>query len=147
MLVSSIRWGRAVLGAVVAEATQIALAVAWVAVYSLVLAPGQPEAAYQAHAQASGPWVSILLGAPVFYAASRWIARDLRTALVLFVVFLGLDLALLVVVPGSSLDPVLLLLMTTSYATKLVACGLGGRHAARRRAVASATAGTEAAPS
>jgi hypothetical protein len=53
-------------------------------------------ATYEAHAQASGPWVSILAGAPIFYAASRWIARSLHTALALFAIFFVIDGALLV---------------------------------------------------
>src|SRR5258707_1032464 len=59
-----INWGRACAGALIAEITQIAAAFGWVAIYSYLINPGQPMATYQAHAQASGPWVSILAGAP-----------------------------------------------------------------------------------
>ena len=76
-----IDWGRACAGALIAEIAQIAAAFGWVAIYSYLINPGQPMATYQAHAQASGPWVSILAGAPNFYAASRWIARS-RTGIV-----------------------------------------------------------------
>jgi len=69
-----INWGRAFAGALIAEIAQIAAAFGWVAIYSYLINPGQPMATYQAHAQASGPWVSLLAGAPIFYAASRWIA-------------------------------------------------------------------------
>ena len=77
-----IKWGRASGGALIAEIAQIAAAFGWVALYSYVIHPGQSMATYQAHAQASGPWVSIVAGAPIFYAASRWIARSPPTALV-----------------------------------------------------------------
>ena len=91
------------------------------------LDPGQPMATYQAHAQASGPWVSILAGAPIFYAASRSIARSLPTALALFAIFFVIDGALLVgMVESWTGFP--FVLVGFSYFTKLVACALGGRH-------------------
>src|ERR1700752_1014190 len=82
-----INWGRAVGGALIAEIAQIAAAFGWVAIYSYLIDPGQPMATYEAPAQASGPWFSVLAGAPIFSAASRWIARSLATALALFAVF------------------------------------------------------------
>src|SRR3954451_7515959 len=91
-----INWGRACAGALIAEITQIAAAFGWVAVYSYLINPGQTMATYEAHAQASGPWVSIFAGAPIFYAASRWIARSRPTALALFGIFVAMDAALLV---------------------------------------------------
>jgi FtsH-binding integral membrane protein len=90
-------WGRAFGGALIAQIAQIAAAFGWVAVYSYAINPGQPLATYQAHAQASGVWVSILAGAPIFYAASRWIARSQPTALALFAIFVAIDGALLMV--------------------------------------------------
>ena len=122
-----IHWGRAFAGALIAEIAQIAAAFGWVAIYSYLINPGQPIATYEAHAQASGPWVSILAGAPIFYAASRWIARSQPTALALFAIFLVIDGALLV---GMIEDwtRVPLVLIGLSYLTKLCACALGGRH-------------------
>jgi hypothetical protein len=121
-----INWGRASGGALIAEIAQIAAAFGWVAIYSYVIDPGQPMATYQAHALASGPWVSILAGAPIFYAASRWIARSRPTALALFAIFLAIDGALLVgMVESWSTVP--FVLSGLSYLTKLCACALGGR--------------------
>src|SRR5262245_63285042 len=91
-----IHWGRACAGALIAEITQIAAAFGWVAIYSYLINPGQPMATYEAHAQASGPWVSILAGMAIFYAASRWIAKSVPTAIALFGIFLTIDVALLV---------------------------------------------------
>ena len=123
-----IGWGRACAGALIAEIAQIAAAFGWVAIYSYFINPGQSMATYQAHAQASGPWVSLLAGAPIFYAASRWIARSRRTALALFAIFLVIDGALLVGMMESWTDaPVVLIGL--SYLTKLCACALGGDHA------------------
>lgn len=123
-------WWRAIGGAVAAEVAQVVAAFAWVAVYSHAIAPGEPFAHYEAHAQASGPWVSIVAGLPIFYAASRWLARSRRNALALYAVFLTVDLAI-VVVAGVPPTPGLTLLFALSYATKLVACIVGGRHAER----------------
>jgi FtsH-binding integral membrane protein len=122
-----IHWGRAISGALIAEVGQIAAAFAWVAIYSYFINPGQPLATYEAHAQVSGPWVSILAGAPTFYAASRWIARSLPTALALFGIFALIDGALLVVMT-ESWTGTLLVVIAVSYLTKLGACALGGRH-------------------
>ena len=122
-----INWGRAFGGSLIAQIAQIAAAFGWVAIYSYVINPGQPMATYQAHAQASGPWVSIFAGAPIFYAASRWIARSLPTALALFAIFFVIDGALMV---GMVEDwtGVPFVLVGLSYLTKLGACALGGRH-------------------
>ena len=123
----NINWGRACAGALIAEITQIAAAFGWVAIYSYLIHPGQPLAAYQAHAQASGPWVSIIAGAPIFYAASRWIARSRSTALALFAIFVAIDGALLVGMTESWTGTPFVLI-GLSYLTKLCACELGGRH-------------------
>jgi hypothetical protein len=123
-----ISWGRAVAGALIAEMAQIAAAFAWVAIYSYLINPGQPMAAYQAYAQASGPWVSIIAGAPIFYAASRWIAKTRPTALALFVIFFVIDGGMLVSMT-ESWTGFPFVLTGLSYLTKLGACVLGGRRA------------------
>jgi hypothetical protein len=129
--VQGIRWGAAVGGAVLAEVAQVIAAVLWVAIYSHVLNPGQPMPVYEQHAQASGPWVSIIAGFFIFYFASRWIARSLPTALALFGVFLAIDAPLLLLMGGQSASAILWLI-GLSYATKLLACYLGGRHGLRQ---------------
>jgi len=123
-----IHWGRAFAGALIAEIAQIAAAFGWVAIYSYLIDPGQPIATYEAHAQASGPWVSILAGAPIFYAASRWIARSRPTALALFAIFFVIESALLVGMMESWTGAPYAMI-GLSYLTKLCACALGGRHA------------------
>lgn len=86
-------------------------------------------AVYHQHAQDSGPWVSIFAGFLIFYAASRWIARSLPTAIVLFAVFLAIDL-LLFALAAPTPSAALFALSGTSYVTKLVACYMGGHHGA-----------------
>ena len=123
-----ISWGRACGGALIAEITQIAASFGWVAIYSYIINPGQPMATYEAHAQASGPWVSILAGAPIFYAASRWIAKSRPTAIALFSIFVVIDGALLIAMTERWTGAALLLI-GLSFLTKLGACALGGRPA------------------
>lgn len=122
-----ISWGRAFAGALTAEVTQIAAAFGWVAIYSYLINPGQPMATYEAHAQASGPWVSLIAGAPIFYAASRWIAKSRPTALALFGIFFVIDGALMVGMTESWTGAALAL-TALSYLTKFIACALGGRR-------------------
>jgi hypothetical protein len=122
-----INWGRAFGGSVIAQIAQIAAAFGWVAIYSYLINPGQPIATYQAHAQVSGPWVSILAGAPIFYAASRWIARSRPTALALFAITVSIDGALLAGMM-ESWTGLAIVQIGLSYLTKLFACALGGRR-------------------
>ncbi len=93
-------WPRILAAIVIAQVTLIAGAVGWVAIYSYLIAPGQPIAAYQAHAQVSGPWVSLILGVPVFFVLGRWLARHRPTAARASAIALGagyviIDLAIL----------------------------------------------------
>jgi hypothetical protein len=137
MSMRTVQWPRAIGGALAAEAGQIVATVLWVAFYSYVINPGQPVAAYQAHAQAAGPWVSITAGFVIFYAASRWIARSTSTALALFGVFVIVD-ELLLIVGGAERSLVYMAFAGTSYVTKLAACYLGGRDGASATRVAPA---------
>lgn len=133
MTSATTHWGRAIAGALLAETLQVAAAVGWVAIYSYLIAPGQPVAAYERHAQASGPWVSIVAGFPIFYAVARRVARTRPTALAMFACFLVLDMGLVLLAPNPVPSGVLPL-FGASYVSKLFACHLGGRHAAAQPA-------------
>lgn len=119
---SPIRWGRLAGALVLAEILLIGAAIAWVAIYSHALNPGQALAVYQAHAQASGPWVSISVGLPLFWALGRWLGW--REGRVLLGLYLALDAALLLAFAPAA-PPWLLVLL--SYASKSAALWLGGR--------------------
>lgn len=43
-----------------------------VAVYSYLINPGQPEAVYEAHANASAPYISAIFGFVVFFLVARY---------------------------------------------------------------------------
>ena len=134
MSMRDIRWGAALGGMLGAEVGQIAATVAWVAFYSYLVHPGETPAFYQRHAQAAGPWVSLVAGTPIFYLVCRWIgsrvpSRAWPTAMALFALFVVVDGALMFF--AGPLSPRILGFMAASYLLKLVACHLGGRSAAR----------------
>lgn len=123
-----IRWPAVLKSLAIAEVALIGAAVAWVAIYSHVLNPGQPLAAYQAHAQLAGPWVSIAMGMPVFFALGRWLLVDKTSAWALYGLYLALDIAVLVGMSGRAM-PLPWLLVALSYLTKLGALALGVKRA------------------
>ena len=134
MRMRDIRWGAALGGMLLAEVAQIAAAFAWVALYSYLVHPGETAAYYQRYAEASGPWVSIVAGTPIFYLVCRWIgsrdpARAWPTAMALFGLFVLLDLPLALLAGAPS--PQLVGFLAASYLLKLLACHLAGRRAAR----------------
>ncbi len=118
-------WKKAIGGTLAAEVVLVAAAFLWVAIYSHIIAPGLEMNAYHQHAQASGPWVSVLVGMPLFYALGRWL-RARRAAVLLFALYLVLDLALLAAIPAPG--PVPWALVAASHATKLAALLAGARE-------------------
>ena len=139
MRMKDIRWSAALGGMLVAEIGQIAATFAWVAIYSYLVHPGETQAFYQRHAQAAGPWVSIVAGTPIFYLVCRWIgsrvpSRAWPTAMALFGFFVVVDFAL--ILAAGTPSPRIIGFVVVSYLLKLLACHLGGRSAARREVVA-----------
>ena len=110
----------------------VAAAFAWVALYSMVIAPGQGEAAYQAYAQRAAPWSSVIAGAPILGAAgwllARWHGGGWRTGIGAGIGYVVIDTAILIAAGALAAMPGIIAL---SYATKLAAAALGGRLAGR----------------
>lgn len=123
----SIHWGRAVFGTIIAEVAIIAAAFAWVAIYSYLINPGQPVSSYEAYAAVASPWVSIIAGIPIFYLVSYFIARTSATALLLYGLFLLIDLSLFLLVDTQA--PLPLLQIILSHLSKLAASYFGGKRA------------------
>jgi hypothetical protein len=128
---SSPRWLAAVGGSLLAHAALIAAAIAWVAIYSYLIAPDKDVSAYQAHARQSGPWVSLVVGMPLFYFLCRWIgrqapARARATIWALLAIYLALDLTLLVALARGELP---MMMIVANYLAKVMA-GLAGARAA-----------------
>jgi len=133
MRLNQIRWGLAVGGALAAELVLIVAAFAWVTIYSHLLHPGESLAFYQQYALMAGPWVSMVMGIPVFYLASRWFARTWPTAMGLFGIYLLTDVALLTLLAGDNPNLVPWRVVV-SYLLKFLACCLGGRGATKNEA-------------
>ena len=107
MTQTSIRWGLAAVAALLAEFTLIALSILCVAVYSYTIRTGETQEFYSAFAKASGPWVSLIAGGPVFFLLARWIRRRassaaLGTAMAMVGLYIAIEVAFLLLWPGDS---------------------------------------------
>lgn len=104
---NAIRWGLAAVGTLLAEFTLIALSIVCVAVYSYAIHTGETPEFYGEFASASGPWVSLLAGGPVFFLIARWIRRRapaaaVGTVLAMVGLYLAIEIAVLLLWPGDS---------------------------------------------
>lgn len=117
-----IRWLAALGGALSCEVVLIAGAFAWVAIYSHILHPGEAMDHYQQYAMKASPWVSLILGIPVFYAASRWIGSP--TSLALFGLYFLMDTSVLLL---AGLGSIPLWFVGINYTLKFLACYFGGK--------------------
>ena len=103
---AAIRWGLAAVAMLLAEVILIALSILCVAVYSYAIHTGETREFYDAFAQASGPWVSLVAGGPVFFLIARWIRRRtgsaaaLATAMAMVGLYVAIEIAFLLLAPG-----------------------------------------------
>jgi len=79
--------------------------VALVFFYSVAIAPDRSAAEYTAFAQRSGPWFSIVLGGPVFYAVGRFLVNRFgshgrRAAIAAWTLYSLTDLAVALAIAG-----------------------------------------------
>lgn len=107
----------------------IAAAIAWVAIYSHVLRPGQDLASYEAYAREASPIVSLAVGIPAFFAAGIWLGRRLgpagfATAGATAALFLVLEAAVILWVAQ---EPRPVGMFLANIPTKIVALLLGAR--------------------
>ncbi len=117
-----------------AQILLVLAAVAWVAIYSHLIAPDQPMTAYHAHAQVSGPWVSLIVGVPVFLTLSIWLARARpaaakSSALLFAAVYIAFDLAILLLLATTAIPWAMVIL---NYVAKTGAAWWGAHHATQR---------------
>jgi hypothetical protein len=134
MSVTDVRWRYAIGGAVAAEAFMIIAAIAWVAIYSYFIHPGETQAFYQGYAQAASPWVAVIIGIPIFYLVCRWIAnrtneQAMPTAMALFGIYLLFDIPVLLLTDNQYLP---FWLAVFGYVSKLAACYVGSRSVRRK---------------
>ena len=128
---SSIRWGLATIATLFAEITLIALSIVCVAIYSYTIHTGETQEFYSAFARASGPWISLIAGGPVFYVIARWIRRRapaaaLGTAMAMFGLYLAIEVVILVLWPGDASTILAMLpLIIGGFVLKLAGAWLG----------------------
>lgn len=106
----------------------IAVSFIEVAIYSLVINPGQAESFYTAHAQNTAPIISIIFGIIVFYILAKRISKNKPgiakcIAVYLVIIYTIVDIAILTLsnAPWQEMKFVLLL----SFITKLVSAYAG----------------------
>ena len=125
---TSIRWALAVGTGLLAQITMIIISIICVAVYSYAIHTGESQEFYNAFAQASGPWISLLAGGPVFFLIARWIRRRapsaaLGTAMAMAAVYLAIEVAVLLLWPVNTV--VAFLVMIGCFVPKLAGVWLG----------------------
>jgi len=131
------RWWLAIPFALGVMMVNIVISVLYVVVYSYLIDPGHDEAYYQAYAELSAPYSSIIAGMPLMFLAGRWIGskfpkgNSVKAAVLVWLVYFVIDIAILALT-GSLAR--LALLFAASFATKFAAAYLGGRSAQRRGA-------------
>lgn len=121
--------------AVGAMVINVAVAFLWVAIYSMLIAPGQEKAAYEAYAMRAAPWSSVIAGMPILFAAgwllARWHGGGWEIGIWAAAAYILLDVVILAAAAGmSAFTPIVAL----SAVTKLAAAALGGALAARHLA-------------
>ena len=118
--------------ALAAMVLNVAAAFLWVAIYSLLIAPGQDQTAYEAYAMRAAPWSSVIAGIPILFAAgwllARWHGGGWGTGIWAAAAYILIDVIVLAAAVGmTAFSPVVAL----SAVTKLGAAALGGAMAAR----------------
>ena len=126
---------RSVAIAIAAMALNVAFFFLWVFLYSMVIAPGQEPAAYEAYANRAAPWGSVIAGIPILFAGgwllARWHGGGWRTGIAAGIAYAVIDLVILSAA-GALFD--LLAVAALSWSTKIAAAALGGSLAGRRLA-------------
>ena len=132
-----IPWGWVVGTAIVLEVAMIISAVAWVAIYSYLIHPGEEPVYYENYAKTASPIVSVVLGIPYWFFACRWVGRKAGTRAVAmcvwawFILFV-IDFSLILMAKMAKLGEVNWSIIAIAHATKLLAAYLGGRAALKR---------------
>ncbi len=139
-----IPWGWVALTVVLLEIALILSAVAWVAIYSYLIAPGHDMPYYQTYAEFASPIVSVVIGIPYLFLAGRWVGRKAGTravaaALSVWLILFTIDVLLLLL---AGITAYIAAMVALSHATKMLAAYFGGKAAlqevlSNRRAVVS----------
>jgi uncharacterized membrane protein SpoIIM required for sporulation len=123
------RWVWIIPTAIAVMIISVAIHVLYMVAYSYVINPGHDAAYYQAHAQVSAPYSSIVAGMPLMFLACRWIGRKfaarfvITAALLVWLVYFLIDTTVLMFAGELSR---LALVFVISFVTKLAAAYFGG---------------------
>jgi len=131
------RWVWIIPAAITVLVANVVIHILYMVAYSYLINPGQDAAHYQAHANLSAPYSSILIGMPLMFLVCRWVGRrfaarlSVTAALLVWLVYFLIDISVLVFAGELSRVAVLFVI---SFVTKLAAAYLGGL-AARKQAI------------
>lgn len=109
--------------------------VLFVVFYSHVIDTGKDQAYYQAFAERTGPYSSIIAGAPIMFAICYWAAKKfssgfrLYAALLIWLVYFIIDLSIVAAVGQLSN---IAIIFTISFLTKFAAASAGGFLASKK---------------
>ena len=129
------RWLLIIPAAIAVLILNVGIHILYMVVYSYLINPGQDAAYYQAHAQASAPYSSVVVGMPLMFLVCRWIAKkfaarfSVTAALLVWLVYFLIDITVLVFA-GEFRQ--LALLFVISFVTKFAAAYLGGLSARKQ---------------
>ena len=131
------RWWLAVPFALGVMVLNVVIHVLYMVVYGYLINPGHDEAYYQAYAELSAPYSSIIAGTPLMFLAGRWIGskfskgNSVKAAVLVWLVYFLIDFAVVAAV-GALAE--IALLFAISFATKLAGAYLGGLSSQKRGA-------------
>ena len=131
------RWWLAIPFALGVMILNVLIHVLYMVVYGYLIDPGHDEAYYQAYAQLSAPYSSIIAGMPLMFLAGRWIGgkfpkgNSVKAAVLVWLIYFLIDFAVVALVGALAQ---IALLFVISFATKFAAAYLGGLSAQKRGA-------------
>ena len=73
-------------------ATNIAISILYMVVYSYLIDPGHEKAYYEAHIQVAAPYCSIIAGVPLMFLVGWWLG--LQPAILVWAIYAVIDLAI-----------------------------------------------------
>lgn len=129
------RWWLAIPFALGVMILNVLIHVLYMVAYGYVINPGHDEAFYQAYAQFSAPYSSVIAGMPLMFLAGRWIGNkvpkgnNVKAAVLVWFVYFMIDVAVIAAVGALAQ---IALLFVISFATKFAAAYVGGLSAQKR---------------
>jgi hypothetical protein len=111
-------------------AAEVAMSFLYMVVYSYAIDPGHEKAYYEAHIRIAAPYCSLVAGVPLMFLVG-W-SVSLPPAVIVWLAYLVIDLAVLLASGASGLTLGIGALVALSLLTKLGSAYLGALVASRR---------------